>query len=613
MSGVDRQDPIRATYRRVPHVLLTLAAALLAACLPSRPVRGAAPEVWFEDVLLPVGMKDEDAEALVRAAAARILGGAGAATPFPRALEEDELPRIVLVSVSDGLGPARVALGTGNGIVPAVQDAVRRAADWRDLRPRWIKVDVVQRCLGVARGALLRGLTLERSLHGLAFNRSAGVAFLPGELVARTLVNSDGRIMLANIQEVLDGDATRRADVAEVLRRGDFGIFRFSADSFFCDGKEFCRLYRGHRVPKDVNRADLLAAAVSGGNYLVRSVGADGRFVYSYLPKQDIVKDSYNILRHAGATYAMLELYEVTRDDGVLEAARRALGYLLDQVRPYPGQLDAACVVEDGYVKLGGNGLAAIALSKYAAVTGDRSHVQVMHKLVAYIQLHQTNSGRFVRQKESYPGGADTHFSSMYYPGEAILALVRAHAVDPRESYLDAAEKGARFLIEVRDGGLPVRALPADHWLLYALNELYRQRPNGLYLEHSINIATSIAMAQNPEPDYPDWRGTYGEPPRTAPAATRAEGLLAAHALARDYGRPQEADVFLQAAGRSASFLLQTQFRPESAMYLKDPQRCLGGFRRSLTDYEIRIDYVQHSISSLLLMREALRARKAGR
>ncbi len=35
-------------------------------------------------------------------------------------------------------------------------------------------------------------------------------------------------------------------------------------------------------------------------------------------------------------------------------------------------------------------------------------------------------------------------------------------------------------------------------------------------------------------------------------------------------------------------------------MYLPHPQRVIGCFRRSLTNFEIRIDYVQHNISSIL-------------
>jgi hypothetical protein len=41
-------------------------------------------------------------------------------------------------------------------------------------------------------------------------------------------------------------------------------------------------------------------------------------------------------------------------------------------------------------------------------------------------------------------------------------------------------------------------------------------------------------------------------------------------------------------------------------MYLPNPPRALGGFHTSLTDYEIRIDYVQHNISSLLGLYRAL-------
>jgi hypothetical protein len=48
------------------------------------------------------------------------------------------------------------------------------------------------------------------------------------------------------------------------------------------------------------------------------------------------------------------------------------------------------------------------------------------------------------------------------------------------------------------------------------------------------------------------------------------------------------------------AFALQTKFRPESVMYVRDPQRALGGFHYSLTNYRLRIDYTQHNISSLL-------------
>ena len=109
-----------------------------------------------------------------------------------------------------------------------------------------------------------------------------------------------------------------------------------------------------------------------------------------------------------------------------------------------------------------------------------------------------------------------------------------------------------------------------------------------------------IFLKQNRAPEYPDWLGSYYQPPRSTPTATRSEGLFSTYLLARDYGYEQMASQILEALKLGAAFQLQTQFRPESVMYLKDPQRALGGFHRSLDNYELRIDYTQHNISALL-------------
>jgi hypothetical protein len=119
-------------------------------------------------------------------------------------------------------------------------------------------------------------------------------------------------------------------------------------------------------------------------------------------------------------------------------------------------------------------------------------------------------------------------------------------------------------------------------------------------LKHVSRIARAIRNSQNRNPKYPDWSGSYYRPPRSTPTATRSEGLYAAYLLTRDFGDQAEAKAILESIRLGLAFQLQTQFRPESVLYLKEPQRALGGFHRSLTNFEIRIDYVQHNISSLL-------------
>jgi hypothetical protein len=200
----------------------------------------------------------------------------------------------------------------------------------------------------------------------------------------------------------------------------------------------------------------------------------------------------------------------------------------------------------------------------------------------------------------TYPEKIIDDMESVYYPGEAILALNRLYALDKNAEWLNAAEKAAKYLIQIRDGNKTDVELPHDHWLLYALNELYRERKNKIYLNHLLRISNTIINSQNLDPEYPDWFGSYYKPPRSTPTAIRSEGLLAAYSLVKDFVNNKSADRILTAVKRGIGFQLQTQFMPETCIYLLRPDLAAGGFCKSLTDFEIRIDYVQHNISSIL-------------
>jgi hypothetical protein len=55
-----------------------------------------------------------------------------------------------------------------------------------------------------------------------------------------------------------------------------------------------------------------------------------------------------------------------------------------------------------------------------------------------------------------------------------------------------------------------------------------------------------------------------------------------------------------------ARFQLSQQFDQDNSFYLPDAARAAGGFRAGITSTQIRIDYVQHNISSLLAVARAL-------
>jgi hypothetical protein len=70
--------------------------------------------------------------------------------------------------------------------------------------------------------------------------------------------------------------------------------------------------------------------------------------------------------------------------------------------------------------------------------------------------------------------------------------------------------------------------------------------------------------------------------------------------------RPVLAKTYRETLQRGVQFSLQGQILPEKAMFFRHPPTCLGGFQGSLTYAPIRIDFVQHSLSAILLTRKIL-------
>jgi hypothetical protein len=595
---------VRPTALITPIAVLLVGALIVFILVVSSSANERPPAtIWFNDLEASPPLSPLAQEAVIRWVRTSLDGKLSGPGPLPENLTADKAPRLVFISVSDGRISAHVALGSGLGVVEAAGQALTFLSDEipRGLEPRWIKLDLVTHAHSIDAADPL--LEIEKSLEGLAFSAKSGLALLPEQLVSRALLNDEQRLQSRYLSSYLKEKRLHGPGTQRLRDARDDERYRFSTASLFLEGQTVTPLYRGHRQFNQPSRGMLLEAAISGGSYLVRAVEPNGRFLYSYQADKDEARDKYNILRHAGTIYSMLELYQTTADPDLLNAAKKAIDYLLTAIESCTTQREAInCVVEGGYTKLGGNALAAIAFAHYARVTGDPQYNETIRALGSWIVQSQRTNGSFAIHKQTQPEGTVTDFVSGYYPGEALLALLRIYALEPSDAWLEAAEKGAQYLIRIRDSGLAASDLPHDHWLLYALNELHRHRPKAEYADHAFAIATAIISAQNRNPRHPDWYGSFYKPPRSTPTATRMEGLSATYHLARRMDRAEDMRLILDALSMGATFQLHTQFRPESALYLPDPTQALGGFHRSLSTFEVRIDYVQHNISSLLAL-----------
>ncbi len=351
-----------------------------------------------------------------------------------------------------------------------------------------------------------------------------------------------------------------------------------------------------------------------GGDYLARHLKPDNRFHYIWDAIKGHEVHDYNLLRHAGTAYSMFQLYNVTHRKNHYQAAVKSLLFLRSRLAYATGDRSRCFLVEQPSrkVKLGGAGLALVALVEQAKAHPEHAATEWMHCLANHIVSQADDTGymeSFYTDGGRYPW---SDHKSSYYQGEALLGLVRLHQLEPNQRWLNTAVKTAKYLIERRWTALGLEFMvPPDAWLAQALQELYQFVPNKSYADYTFKIGMVMTRQQMRGKDVPvDLRGARIQPgfPSVVATGSRGEGLAAVAKLERQL-RPGQGH-FLAGLLANSHYALRNQYTAPILFGLNRPGLALGGFRSAPNDPQIRIDGVQHNISGLLGLLELLEGRR---
>ena len=556
------------------------------------PVRGA---VGFDD--LPPQSEaptDQAMRAATRQVWAKLHGQA--AEPAEVA---DDLPRIVILSISDGQHPAKVVHAGGRGLLAAAEAAAARLP--AGSKPKWLRLDVVTRVAPVTKMRDTFVGAYQPARDGLAIGQGdRQITLLSSQLLGGGFID-DQRLVVDALRLDVPG-------FADLWDARPVRLQRFSTVGMCYDGDRLIPLLDGYRNLPEPSADELLDIANQAGRYLTQAVDDDGRFDYNYDPVTDSIDDDYNNVRHAGVLYAMAELYGTSPDPDLLAAIRRATDFLLALRREEktPDGKDVAFIVDrTDQISLGGTAVALLALTEIINTTGRRDLLPLADRFADWIINAQDDRGYFTFHVMTWPQRRVVDYRSPYYTGEAVLALIRLYMITKDDRLLQAAVRSTRWQITTVVPQADSDVLH-DHWMLYSSNDVSRFVRDQLIVKFCARLTRLIAASQHDGQYDRLWAGGWYVPPRSTPAATRAEGLGAARQVFLRFDDRQNASLARDVMKRSITYQLRTYVGPGRAMFFRNPARVHGAFTGSLVHLNVRNDFLQHNISALLAYRRIL-------
>ncbi len=337
-----------------------------------------------------------------------------------------------------------------------------------------------------------------------------------------------------------------------------------------------------------VTPAKAMAVARAGAARLAAMVQPDGRFIYRYFPDNpEFVNNRYGEVRHIVAVWALIDYErEGWAIPGLSEAIDRAAEFMDSRLFVPYGATDTLCVIDEGYVKLGGSAMGVVSELALLARSGDARRIERAVRMARFVESQKLDNGEFIQIRIPGPVSTRHPMRAAEFTGQPILAMALASEATGDDRYLDLALEQTRKLADRNHG---IGSL--TQWMVYALEAMVRIRREQWLIDYAARLAAWMLT------DEATRKG--GE---ATPLGCQTEGLLAYARMLAALGEDGDPslDTILKAVARN----LRRQLR-----FLHTD----GGFFRSLEIREVRIDYITHHVTGFLGYARLMQAREAGR
>lgn len=382
-----------------------------------------------------------------------------------------------------------------------------------------------------------------------------------------------------------------KADLStKCFDKEDVNLFRYDTQTFYGNREnEITDLYRYNILidTDEITQKRIKQSITAGFKWFLHSVNNEtGLLRYLYYPSENQYSSDNNHIRQMATLWSITEIQLFLNSS----KANNLISNTLDYYMQFQHQTDNySCLLIDEEAKLGINAFLILTLLN----TPEYQNQSELLKEYAQGILHLQNPN----------GSFNTYFFSDknsgqdYYPGEALLALMKLYNHTKNESYLESVEKAFPYYQNYWRKEKNTAFIPW-HTQAYALLFQHTRDENLSDFIFEINDWL-IDNYQIKTSHYPDEIGGF---PKYFPKFSTSvflEGINDAYLIAKQMNDSFHVQKYQDAIRNGTRFMLQTQFTEKNSFYLKYPHRAIGAYRTSLTENSIRIDNVQHALLAL--------------
>jgi AMMECR1 domain-containing protein/orotate phosphoribosyltransferase len=373
------------------------------------------------------------------------------------------------------------------------------------------------------------------------------------------------------------------------ITRPPYNWCRFECATWLADAEGTRKLEYGFppapesfSLEEMINRLAKLHAA-----YLVRQQEEDGSLYLQYEPFQNRLYRGISTPRLAHAAWLMARAHTVLGEPALKDASSKIIDYLLKGVRDG----EHGCWIESG--------------------NDEPTVAEVSFLLLALCQLPENDERRRLagslsetlwgcinphgRISTHRPPAADADPFQDYFPGQVLLAL--GVAWQAGFGHFDKKKLDKAFSY-YRHRFRHKRDFGQVSWLMQAFGEWWRALREPLFADFVFEIGDWVLTYQQ-EKTGAIINGHQSDTPGYT-TALYLEGIGAAMRIAASSGDDVRHRNYLDSFTRGLRFLDRLVIQRRDASILPNIEFALGGLRQSLTSSQIRVDFVQHSLSAML-------------